>query len=417
MKIPWSRSNFLRRRLLDRVFLDLPDAAIRAVTGRGHWPPHSLRSFVGGASNFAEAGDFFLREIQRMRLINQGDRILDIGCGCGRVASALAADAEIRELDIRYTGMDVDRAGVEWCRRHITSRDPRFEFYHADCRNPSYNPKGSIDERSYRFPHDGSSFNLILLTSVLTHILEDGLRNYVQEAARLLSPRGVIYATIFLYQSPEQLAAGSGLPEAAFTAIHEAAFQNARGNYALNRDDHPANAVAYSEQFVRAVVKDAGLSVIEPPAYGSQDLLLLTKAPNPLLDAVLGEGWHDLEKGCWRWTKQSFTVHLKLADPRPRNLQLRFHIPAAVIRKLGSIHMSAVAADVPLPKCEYKSAGDHIYSQPLPPGLPEDGFSVRFLLDQAYLPESADSRELGVQVPFFVSCGAGIRDLDPIRAE
>ncbi len=344
-----------------------------------------------------------------MRLMNGGDRVLDIGCGCGRIALALAADPETRELDIRYTGMDVDRPSIEWCRRHITPRDARFEFYQADCRNPSYNPKGLVEAEHFRFPHPDASFNLILLTSVLTHMLEGGLRNYLREAARLLAPRGVIYATIFLYQSQEQLLAGRDL--------HRVAFPDMHGHYALNRDDHPANAVAYSEHFVRGVVSEAGLSVIEPTAYGSQDLLLLTKKPEWPLDAVLGEGWHQLEKGCWRWTKQFFTVHLKLANTRPRTLQLRFHIPAAVIQEAGSIQMSAVAADVSLPQCEYKTAGDHIYSQQLPACLPASEFSVRFKLDKAFRPKSPDLRELGVQVPFFASCGAGFRCLDPIRAE
>ena len=83
-----------------------------------------------------------------------------------------------------------------------------------------YNPAGSIEAQRYRFPHSDSSFQLILFTSVLTHTLEDTMRNYIREAARLLAPRGVVYATFFLYESPELLRAGIDRHEAAFPFVH-----------------------------------------------------------------------------------------------------------------------------------------------------------------------------------------------------
>lgn len=91
MQFPWFRRNFLLRRKLDRVFLDLPDAAIRALTGRSRWPPYSLRSYVGGAEDFGKAGEVVVRELQSMGLFTPGARFLDIGCGCGRIAMPLAA--------------------------------------------------------------------------------------------------------------------------------------------------------------------------------------------------------------------------------------------------------------------------------------------------------------------------------------
>ncbi len=262
MKIPWLRRNFLARRRLDRVFLDVPDYALRAATGRSHWPPHSLRAFVGGAQRFDEVGRFFLAEFQRLGLFSHGTRVLDIGCGCGRLSYTLATDEKLRELEVRYTGMDIDQASIRWCQRHITPLNPKFDFYHADCYNPSYNPNGSIAAAQYRFPHQDSSFQLILMTSVLTHVLEEELRHYLSEVGRLLAPGGVAYASLFLIPSSER---------------HGIAFPYVKGHLALNREDFPTNAVAYQEAFVRSLVEESGLRVREPARYGTQDLLLLER--------------------------------------------------------------------------------------------------------------------------------------------
>lgn len=274
MKIPWFRHSFLARRWLERIFLDAPDFVARAFTRRRHWPPYSLRSFVGGAHGFDQAGTWFLDEFRKLGLFSRGIQILDIGCGCGRLAYALAMDAALRELQINYTGMDVDRAGVHWCQWHISPKNPRFTFYHADCYNRSYNPHGAIAAANYHFPHADASFELILLTSVCTHLLEQELRNYIKEIARLLAPGGVAYATFFLYERSEEVTAG--------IARHGIAFPFVQGDCAVNREDYPTNAVAYNEAFVRELVQQTGLRIVEPARYGVQDVLLLTRPADAL---------------------------------------------------------------------------------------------------------------------------------------
>jgi SAM-dependent methyltransferase len=269
MKIPWLRRNFMARGWLDRLFLDAPDYALRIVTGRSHWPPYSLRSFVGGAQRFDEVGRWFLEEFQNLGLFGPSARVLDIGCGCGRLAYTLATDETLRELRISYVGMDIDQASIRWCQRHITPLNPLFGFYRADCYNPSYNPRGSIAAAHYRFPHDDSSFQVILLTSVLTHVIEEEMRHYLQEAFRLLVPGGVAYASFFLYENAAEAAAG--------IERHGIAFPFSKAHCALNREDYPTNAVAYEEAFVRSVAEKTGLRLFKPPRYGTQDLLLLQR--------------------------------------------------------------------------------------------------------------------------------------------
>lgn len=281
MKLPWFRRNFISRRWLDRCFLDIPDAALRTLTGRTHWPPYSLRAFVGGARNFEQVGAWFLNEFKGCGLFSRGDRVLDIGCGCGRLAYALATDSDLIAFEVTYVGMDVDASGVRWCARHITPENPKFTFFQADCFNASYNPHGKIAPENYRFPFPDGSFNTILFSSVLTHVLAPEMGQYIAETARLLAPGGRAYTSFFLYKSAEEAAAGS--------TRHGIAFPFEREGYALHREDYPSNAVAYQEDYVRAIVEQSGLCVREPTLYGIQDVLYLTKPVSKQPRADSGE--------------------------------------------------------------------------------------------------------------------------------
>jgi len=269
MLFTWLRRSFIGRRWVHRLLLDLPDFLARIFRGRAHWPPYSLRSFVGG-SNFDEVGHWFLEEFRGLGLFRPGGHILDIGCGCGRVAYALAQDPSVRQLDIRYEGMDIDRANIEWCQRHITPLNARFHFYHADCSSPSYNPHGLDAPTAYRFPFPDGTFDFILLTSVFTHMLEDEMRNYLSEAARLLLPGGRVYATFFLCQDFDEIR--NGIQRHGGIAFHYRV-----RSAAVSREDYPTHAVAYREEFVRDSARGCGLLVVEPTRYGLQDVLIFEK--------------------------------------------------------------------------------------------------------------------------------------------
>jgi SAM-dependent methyltransferase len=402
VRIPWLRSNFLARRRLDQVFLDFPDFVLRAASGRSHWPPHSLCSFVGGAQDFEQIGQWFVRDLESLGLLARGTRILDIGCGSGRIAYALAGSPTVQQLQTEYVGIDVDRTVIRWCQRHITPMNARFHFVHADCYNPSYNPLGKIAAAEYRFPHSDSSFDLILLTSVFTHVLPAELRQYLAEVRRLLAPGGMAYTTFFFMNH---------------AASRTVRFPYSHGHYAVNREDSPTNAVAYDETFVRQQVSDAELQVIEPVRYGSQDLVILCKN-DPRSDAELEAGWHQLEKGRWRWTGRNFSVKLRPAAGS-KTLRFRFTIAKPLLETVGVVRLRATAGKVRLSAEEYSTPGEHVYLRQLPPEIatPEP-LMIQFELDGAYAPTSMDHRELGLQVVFWSYLGppleTTLRPLYPI---
>jgi SAM-dependent methyltransferase len=269
MRIPWRRRNYTAKRRLDRLFLDLPDQLYRRATGREYLPPYSLRAFVGPADRFERAGKWFGNELLSLKLVAPGARILDMGCGSGRLALAFARSEQYQGLEIEYLGMDIDRACIDWCTDNITPDHPNFRFVHSDLENPSYNPSGASSSTDYRFPVDDGSIDLAIMTSVLTHVLEDDLRHYISEVGRVLSPGGAGFVSFFLFDDDADARAG--------VERHGIAFPHLHGDGAFNREDHPGNAVAYRESFVRQLIADAGLTVREPIRYGAQDNVIVER--------------------------------------------------------------------------------------------------------------------------------------------
>ena len=114
-------------------------------------------------------------------------RVLDIGCGCAKVARFLACDPRVAQ----YVGFDPIAACIAWNRRFVTPlTGERFQFLHADLYSAEYNPGGSLQPSQFRFPADDGSIDLAIASSLFTHLLEADAGHYLGESARVLAPEG-----------------------------------------------------------------------------------------------------------------------------------------------------------------------------------------------------------------------------------
>jgi len=249
------------------------------LTGRGDplTPPSHLRVRVGCFLNFIraeryrEVGREFRQHLEVLTNFAPGDSLLDLGCGCGQVASALAD-----YVQGRYEGIDPDQEAIDWCRLNLTSRYPRLQFRHVDLFNGFYNPKGTVDPRTWVLPVRDGSFDVVLLKSVFTHMLRAEMSHYLEEVSRILRPGGHCLASLYLLNEEAESLSGNGCN---FSLDYPIA-----GDRALSARA-PEYIVGWHEQTVHDAAAASGLRIAQPIHLGSwcgrtnglsyQDLIIL----------------------------------------------------------------------------------------------------------------------------------------------
>lgn len=253
----WAR-NALPRPVYEKIkrtirygFADLADS----LSGRREdlVPPRRL-NFVGGP-DYRATGDEFMRYFTELAGLEPRHRVLDVGCGIGRMARPLTA---YLATGGSYDGIDIDRTGIDWCTANITARFPDFHFQRIDVLNKHYNPKGSVKASEYRFPFADGQFDLVFLTSVFTHMYPDDVEHYLSEIGRVLRPGGTCLITWFLWNAEAET-----LSREKKATVR---FDFDLGSYRAMNKDVPEDAVSFRETDVLGLYRRNGLG-IEPPVY------------------------------------------------------------------------------------------------------------------------------------------------------
>jgi SAM-dependent methyltransferase len=220
--------------------------ALDTLTGRRDHltPPRRMSGYVG-VGDFRATGEEFLGHFREFGGLRPEDRVLEIGCGIGRMARVLAG---VLSPPGSYDGFDVVASGIAWCQERYRDTAAPFNFLHANLRNSAYNPGGTLDADSYRFPYDDGAFDLVIATSLFTHLLPAAAEHYLAEAARVLAPGGRLFCTWLLFSARRPAPPG-------FVALHASDPAVRVADPAV-----PEDAVAYDEGWLIERLPARGLS-------------------------------------------------------------------------------------------------------------------------------------------------------------
>jgi SAM-dependent methyltransferase len=220
--------------------LPLPSPALRAkvmrnadainflVSGRNH------REFIGGLA-------------ERNGIELEGSRILDFGCGCGRVLRWFWM-----EVPAEYYGSDINADLTTWCDRFLP--------------HVSASPNGPLPPTRYE---DGF-FDFLYSISIFTHLPHDQQQEWLNELARIVRPGGHLMITF----------AGTAY-ESELTAEERRRYE--RGDLVTRFDDQPGSnlcAAYHPRAFVERLAGDLELVEFlpgDPAANMRQDAYLLRR--------------------------------------------------------------------------------------------------------------------------------------------
>jgi SAM-dependent methyltransferase len=268
------------RRTVNGVLTDFKSLPARLADPRRRAEPWAFVHNVGDG-DFMAVGAQLARHLTDYAGLKPGDRVLDIGCGNGRVAEQLSP--LLAGGGGSYIGFDLSLAGIRACRRRFAGQ-AHMAFEHLDVWNGEYNETGKLAEIDVAFPTPDASIDLAFATSVFTHMRIGGMRRYLAEAARVLKPGGRLAFTAFALTPERQ-------------ASEVFAFQPFDETSMIIDPRSPERAIGHQRPAIEGAVADVGLALTSslnglwapPSAYdGGQDLFVATKLRSELETAPRG---------------------------------------------------------------------------------------------------------------------------------
>ncbi|MFL5295972.1 MAG: class I SAM-dependent methyltransferase [Phenylobacterium sp.] len=175
------------------------DRAARTIweTPDGKLPPLPLIQTIGShdLAHFRDNGSRFFREIASRLLLTEASTVLDLGCGCGRMAIPFVNFL----TEGRFYGCDVWPEGIAWCEENLTSRGNASFHLQPAANNYYFTDFEASKKNDFKLEwlEDGV-LDASYAISVFTHLIREDAQSYLSEIARGTKVGGLGYFTFFV---------------------------------------------------------------------------------------------------------------------------------------------------------------------------------------------------------------------------
>jgi tRNA (mo5U34)-methyltransferase len=176
----------------------------------------------------------------------------------------------------------------------------------------------------------------------------------------------------------------------------------------LNADD--SNFWIFSDAGLKLLLKRTRWTICEYQNLGDttdsdassldrdERAFCLLRSRYGLSNVELVSGFHEIERGGWRWTAREFSIRL---TPAPRRVTMHVFVPPELLSQLGAIRMEIRAGDIILPAAVFDQPGRQTLTRSIPASAVPPILS--FQLDRALIPDHQDPRERGIIIADFSS--------------
>ncbi|MBD1814951.1 class I SAM-dependent methyltransferase [Microcoleus vaginatus DQ-U2] len=175
---------------LMKIQYDLPQAMLNTMLGDGKliYPKYSMGLWEKGAANLEQSQMQMIDDVIEKLDIQDGDNILDFGCGWGCVPNYILS----KFPNVTFTGINLSHQQCEYMRQKM--QDP--ESYLSSGRFTLY--EGDLNEAQFE-----TKFDKILSIGVFCHV--GNLTKAFQKLASFLNDNGKVFIHIITVRIPNNI--------------------------------------------------------------------------------------------------------------------------------------------------------------------------------------------------------------------